>query len=218
MLFSWSGGKDSALALYESLATEKYEIVALLTTITRDYDRISMHGVRRILLEKQAESIGIPLEEVYISKNATNQEYEARMKEVMRKYKNRGISGVIFGDIFLEDVRNYREERLSRIGMKGIFPLWHRDTTDLAHRFIDDGFKAIVTAVDTKFLDRRFVGREYNEEFLNDLPPGADPCGEDGEFHSFVYDGPIFHSRISFEIGEIVFRENRFYFCDLVPV
>ncbi len=217
VLVSWSGGKDSAMALYQ-LQNSDYEIDALLTTITRDYDRISMHGVRSVLLERQAQSLGIPLEKVYISKHATNEEYEAKMKDVMLKYRDRGVVSVVFGDIFLEDVRRYREKNLAKIGMNGIFPLWKKDTRKLAFQFIKLGFKAIVAMVDTKFLDGSFVGREYNEEFLNDLPGNVDPCGENGEFHSFVYAGPIFQDRVSFKIGRKVLRENRFYYVDLVPV
>ncbi len=213
ILIGWSGGKDSALTLYE--IKESYEVAALLTTVTEDYERISMHGVRATLLEKQAESLGYPLEKVLISKNASNDEYEVKMREVLERYHEK-VSYVAFGDIFLEDVRRYREENLRRIGMKGIFPLWGENTAKLAQKFIDLGFKAIITCVDSKFLDETFVGRIYDEEFLQDLPPNVDPCGENGEFHSFVYDGPIFGSRTSFKVGETVLRDG-FYFCDLVP-
>jgi len=218
VLFSWSGGKDSAMALYELQMAHSYEISALLTVVTEDYDRISMHGVRRILLERQADSLGYPLEKILISKNASNEEYESKMRDVLVKYRETGVSSVVFGDIFLEDVRRYREDRLAKIGMKGIFPLWKRDTTKLANTFINLGFKAIVTCVDSNVLDKRFVGRVYNKQFLRELPPNVDPCGENGEFHSFVYDGPIFRRKISFVIGDIVLRDNRFYFCDLIPV
>ena len=218
VLFSWSGGKDSAMALYELQMAHSYEISALLTVVTEDYDRISMHGVRRILLERQADSLGYPLEKILISKNASNEEYESKMQDVLVKYRETGVSSVVFGDIFLEDVRRYREDRLAKIGMKGIFPLWKRDTTKLANTFINLGFKAIVTCVDSNVLDKRFVGRVYNKQFLRELPPNVDPCGENGEFHSFVYDGPIFRRKISFVIGDIVLRDNRFYFCDLIPV
>ncbi|RLI82155.1 diphthine--ammonia ligase [Archaeoglobales archaeon] len=213
VLIGWSGGKDSALTLYE--IEKSYEVAALLTTVTEDYERISMHGVRVALLEKQAESLGYPLEKILISKNASNEEYEAKMLEVLEKYRGRA-SYVAFGDIFLEDVRKYREENLKRANMKGIFPLWGRDTAKLAQNFIDFGFKAIIICVDSKFLDESFVGRIYDENFLQELPPNVDPCGENGEFHSFVYDGPIFKSRIYFKVGEIVLRD-RFYFCDLIP-
>lgn len=218
VLVAWSGGKDSAMALYELLASNDYKVVALLTTVTEDYDRISMHGVRSALLEAQAESLGIPLEKVYITKDSSNEEYEARMKERLTYYKSKGVSSVAFGDIFLEDLRRYREGNLSKIGMKGIFPIWKKETRALAHRFIDLGFKAIVSCVDLKVLEKRFVGRIFDGGFSSELPSGVDPCGENGEFHSFVYDGPIFRKGISFRKGEVVLRGERFWYCDLVPI
>lgn len=218
VLFTWSGGKDSAMALYKLLESRDYEVVALLTTLTREYGRVSMHGVREVLLEEQADSIGLRLEKIYIARGSSNEDYDARMREALTRYRRLGVSAVAFGDILLEDVRRYREESLSKIGMKALFPIWGRDTAKLAREFIDLGFKAIVTCVDSKSLDRRFVGRIYDEEFLRDLPTGVDPCGENGEFHTFVYDGPIFRRRIRFRVGRIVFRDNRFYFCDLIPV
>lgn len=218
VIFTWSGGKDSAIALYELNRTHSYKISALLTTVTEDFDRISMHGVRRILLEQQAESLGLPLERVYITKNASNDEYVAKMRDKLMDYQSRGVLSVCFGDIFLEDLRKYREKNLSKIGMKGIFPIWKRDTTELAHTLIDLGFKAVITCVDSNVLDKKFVGRIYDKQFLHELPYSVDPCGENGEFHSFVYDGPIFRERIRFATGDIVLRDNRFYFCDLIPV
>lgn len=218
ILVSWSGGKDSALALYEIIKTDSYEIVGLLTTVTRDYDRISIHGVRRILVEQQAESLGFPLEKVFISKKASMDEYESEMQEVLAKYLTAGVSSVVFGDAFLEDVRRYREDNLLKVGMKGIFPIWKRDTHELARTFIKLGFKAVITCVDSKVLDKKFVGRVFNEQFLSELPLSVDPCGENGEFHSFVYDGPLFKQEISYTIGQVVLRENRFYYCDLIPV
>jgi len=218
IIFTWSGGKDSAMALYELQRTHSYEVSALLTTITEDYERISMHGVRRILLERQADSLGLSLEKVFISKNTSNEEYESKMQEALIKYRATGVSSVVFGDIFLEDLRKYREDNLSKVDMKGIFPIWKRDTTELAHTFIDLGFKAVVTCVDSNVLDKKFVGRVFDEQFLSELPSTVDPCGENGEFHSFVYDGPIFRERIAFTMGDIVLRDNRFYFCDLIPV
>ena len=215
VLFSWSGGKDSALALYEICKTGKYEISALLTTVTEDYDRVSMQGVRRVLLEKQTESLGYNLEKIFISKKSSNEEYEFKMRGVLERYLTLGVSHVVFGDVFLEDVRRYRDENLDKLGMKGIYPLWKLDTTDLAHRFIDLGFKAIITCVDSKTLDRKFVGKLFDEQFLSELPPKVDPLGENGEFHSFVYEGPIFRERISYTRGEVVLRDNRFYYCDL---
>jgi len=218
VLFTWSGGKDSVMALYELQKAGDYEISALLTTVTKDYDRISMHGVRRVLLEQQADSLGYSLEQVFISKNASNEEYEAKMREILEKYVKAGISTVVFGDIFLEDVRKYREENLSKIGMKAVFPIWKRNTTELTHTFIALGFKAVITCVDSKVLDKRFVGRRFDERFLSELPSNVDPCGENGEFHSFVYDGPIFRESLLYELGEVVLRDNRFYFCDLIPL
>jgi uncharacterized protein (TIGR00290 family) len=217
VLFTWSGGKDSAMGLYELQKTRGYEISALLTTVTKDYDRISMHGVRRILLEQQANSLNYHLEQVFISKSASNEEYEAKMQEVLEKYLEIGVSAVTFGDIFLEDVRKYREENLSKKGLKAIFPIWKRNTSELARTFIDLGFKAVITCVDSKVLDKGFVGRRFDERFLSELPSNVDPCGENGEFHSFVYDGPIFRERLLYDLGEVVFRDNRFYFCDLIP-
>jgi uncharacterized protein (TIGR00290 family) len=216
VLMSWSGGKDSALALAEALKSKHYEIAALLTTVTKDYDRISMHGVRRSLLKRQAESLGLRLEEVFITKNASNAEYDSNMRDVLSKYKESGIDAVVIGDIFLEDVRKYRENKLNLLDMHGIFPIWNVETRELIARFISEGFKAITTCVDTKVLGKEFVGRELNHAFLSELPDGVDPCGENGEYHSFVYDGPIFNRRIPITIGEKVLRDNRYYFCDLV--
>jgi len=176
-----------------------------------------MHGVRRVLLEQQAVSLDYPLCQVLISKSSSNEEYEARMQEALEKYKSSGVSSVAFGDIFLEDLRKYRETNLSKIGMRATFPIWKRESFELARTFIALGFKAVVTCVDSKALDKRFVGRLFDEQFLSELPSDVDPCGENGEFHSFVFDGPMFRKKVSFEPGEIVLRDNRFYFCDLLP-
>jgi uncharacterized protein (TIGR00290 family) len=217
VILSWSGGKDSALALYELEKTESYEIAALLTTVAQEYDRISMHGVQRILLERQAECLGFPLEKVFISKDSSNEDYESKMREVLAKYVTAGVRSAVFGDIFLEDLRRHREDNLSKMGMKGIFPIWRRDTRELAHTFIDLGFSAVITCVDSSVLDKTFIGRAFDESFLSQLPSTVDPCGENGEFHSFVYDGPIFREPILHTKGEVVLRENRFYYCDLTP-
>jgi uncharacterized protein (TIGR00290 family) len=217
VLFTWSGGKDSAMSLYELEKDGRYEIVSLLTSVTEDYDRISMHGVRRVLLQQQAQSLGLPLEMLYITRNSSNEEYEAKMKDKLLQYKSQGVSSVVFGDIFLEDLRKYRENNLAQVGMKGIFPIWKRDTSELAHTFIDLDFKAVITCVDSQSLDGKFAGRYFDNEFLSELPPKVDPCGENGEFHSFVYDGPIFRERIRFRRGKVVLRDNRFYFRDLIP-
>jgi uncharacterized protein (TIGR00290 family) len=217
VILSWSGGKDSAMALYELKKTQKYEIVALLTTISQDYDRISMHGIRRVLLEQQAQSLGLALEKVLISKDISDKDYDSKMGEVLGKYLAGGVRFVGFGDIFLEDLRKRREKNLSKIGMQGIFPLWKRATAELARTFINLGFKAVVSCVDSNILDKGFVGRAFDKQFLSELPPNVDPSGENGEFHSFVYDGPIFREKIPYELGEIVLKENRFYYCDLTP-
>jgi uncharacterized protein (TIGR00290 family) len=218
VICAWSGGKDSALALHEAIKSGRYDVRALLTTVTEDYDRISMHGVRSELLEKQASAIGIGLEKVFISKNGSNDEYEAKMRQALEKQAALGVSGVIFGDIFLEDLKKYREDKLSAVKMKGIFPIWKANTAALANKFLDHGFRAVITCVDTKVMPREFAGRQFDESFLYDRPSGVDPCGENGEFHSFVYDGPIFRERVNFTLGDTVMRENRFCYRDILPV
>ena len=216
-LVCWSGGKDSAIALYEIQKSKRCEILSLLTTITEGYDRISMHGVPRILAEQQAQSLGLPIEEVYISKTSSNEEYESKMRDVLIRFKQVGVSSVVFGDVFLAEVRKYREDNLSRLGLKGLFPVWGRDTAELIRSFISLGFQAVITCVNTKVLDKRFLGRMLDEQFLAELPPGVDPGGENGEFHSFVFNGPIFKEGIGYTLGELVLRDS-FYFCDLLPV
>jgi uncharacterized protein (TIGR00290 family) len=214
---SWSGGKDSALAFRELSRDPRYEVRSLLTTVTEGYDRISMHGVRISLLDQQAKAVGLPLVKVAIPQSANNEQYESRMREVLARERANGVTTVGFGDIFLEDIRRYREEKLSQVGMKAIFPIWKRDTRELALEFINAGFLAILTCVDSKQLDSSFVGRTFDRSLLGDLPSKVDPCGENGEFHTFVYAGPIFSQPISVRKGEIVLRENRFYYCDLLP-
>lgn len=216
VLFCWSGGKDSALALHTLVQRDDVRVAALLTTVTEGYERISMHGVRRELLWRQAESIGLPLQEVLIPPHCVNPVYEARMEEALRKFWNEGVRRAAFGDIFLEDLRAYREKNLARIGMSAIFPIWKRDTRELADEFCKKGFRAVTVCVDGKMLDRRFSGRELNEQFLRDLPAGVDPCGENGEFHTFVFDGPVFRESVRWTRGEVVERDG-FYFCDLIP-
>jgi uncharacterized protein (TIGR00290 family) len=215
ILLAWSSGKDSAMAFHVLQQLKDYTILALLTTITEDYDRVSMHGVRRALVEKQVEAMGCQLEIVRIPKDCDNEEYESLMRACLEKYKQHGVSAVAFGDLFLEDIRKYREENLAKIGMKAVFPIWTKYTKGLAASFASSRFKAVITCVDTKRLDASFCGREYGKEFLADLPATVDPCGENGEFHSFVYEGPIFNKKIEFQKGEIVLRDNRFCFCDL---
>lgn len=216
LVVSWSGGKDSTLALNEILNNTDYEVHTLITTVTEGYDRISIHGVRNELLEKQVQSIGLPLHKVSIPKDSKNEKYESALKKVLLKFKNEGINEIVFGDIFLEDVKKYRDELLDRLDMKGVYPIWKKDSKELARKFIEHGFKAVTTCVDFQQIDKKFVGREYDSGFLNDLPGTADPCGENGEFHTFVYDGPLFNEKISFNKGEVVLRDNRFYYCDLI--
>ena len=216
LLFCWSGGKDSAMALYEIKKNHEYEVVSLLTTITEDYDRISMHGVRRLLVEQQARSLDIPLHKVFIPKSCSNEEYGAKMSEALIKFKQDGVEAVAFGDIFLEEVRKYREDNLAQLNMKGVFPIWGRNSAELVRSFISLGFKAVVSCINTKVLDKKFLGRQLDEDFINELPPDIDPCGENGEFHTFVYDGPIFKQEIGYNRGESVLRDS-FYFCDLIP-
>jgi uncharacterized protein (TIGR00290 family) len=211
---AWSGGKDSALAL-GALRREGTTVAALLTTFTDDYDRVSMHGVRRALVRDQAAVAGIPLVEVGIPAGCVNEVYAARMEAAFRSPPLEELDAVASGDLFLEDVRAYREERLASAGKSALFPLWGRDTAALARSFIEDGYEAYVVCVDTSMLDASFAGRKYDTSLLNDLPPGIDPCGENGEFHSFVYAGPCFDRPVPCQVGEQVLREG-FAFADLV--
>jgi uncharacterized protein (TIGR00290 family) len=216
ILFCWSGGKDSAMALHTLLQQKQFEVVALLTTVTEGYDRIAMHGVRRELLRRQAESLRLPLHEVCIPPQCVNPVYEARMEEALRLFYDQGVRRIAFGDIFLEDLRAYREKNLARVGMNALFPIWKRDTRELIRYFHAKRFRAIAACVDPTILDPSFAGRELDESFFRDLPPNADPCGENGEFHTFVFDGPIFQSPIPVRTGEVVNRDG-FVFCDLLP-
>ncbi|WP_289666201.1 diphthine--ammonia ligase [Flavobacterium panacagri] len=206
-LFNWSSGKDSALALYKILQNPDYKIEYLLTSVNQQYQRISMHGVRVELLQAQAESIGIPLKIMEIPEMPTMEVYENVMMETLTELKNEGIKYSVFGDIFLEDLRLYREKQLEKIGFKGVFPIWKVSTKDLIWEFISLGFKTIVVCVNEKYLGKSFVGRIIDEDFINDLPENVDVCGENGEFHTFAFDGPIFSKPIDFEIGEIVYRK-----------
>ena len=212
----WSGGKDSAMALH-LLRASGYDVRVLLTTVTQDYERISIHGVRRVLLEQQAQALGVPLEIAPIPPSCSNDDYERSLGEALARCRSRDVSCVAAGDIFLEDVRLYREAVLLRHGMNAMFPLWGRDTSELAHTFIASGFRAVLTCVDTHALDQNFAGRAFDEQLLHDLPAGVDPCGENGEFHSFVWDGPDFRQEVRYVAGEKVLRDNRFAFCDLLP-
>ena len=217
VLLCWSGGKDSAMALHTLLQQQKFRVAALLTTVTEGYDRISMHGVRRELLLQQAESIGLPLHEVRIPPQCVNPIYEARMEQALRLFYDQGVRKVAFGDIFLEDLRAYREKNLARIGMAALFPIWKRDTRELIRHFQVQRFRAIAVCVDPKVLGASFAGHELDDSFSRDLPSNADPCGENGEFHTFVFDGPIFRWPVSVRTGEVVHRDG-FVFCDLLPI
>jgi len=216
VLFCWSGGKDSAMALEALRQDPTMSVTALLATVTEGYERISMHGVRRELLAQQAESLGLALDEVRIPPQCVNPIYEARMEEALRAHYENGVRRVAFGDIFLEDLREYREKNLARIGMTAIFPIWKRDTRELARELVARGYRAITVCVDGKVLDSSFAGRMLDEAFFRDLPAQADPCGENGEFHTFVFDGPGFRRPVPFSVGEVVARDG-FYFCDLIP-
>jgi len=216
ILLSWSGGKDSCLALWELRRAAGLSVATLLTTVTRDYDRISMHGVRCELLQRQAASLGLPLEQVYISKGAGNADYEAALGQALSRHRALGIEQVAFGDLFLEEIRAYRQKLLAAHGMTGMYPIWGRDTPRLAREFIELGFRGVVVCVDPAKLDARFAGRVMDASFLADLPADVDPCGENGEFHTFVFDGPLFTEPVRFSTGEVVNRDG-FWFCDLLP-
>jgi uncharacterized protein (TIGR00290 family) len=215
-LLSWSGGKDSALTLHRMLAERTHRVDGLLTTVTDEYDRISMHGVRAALLEAQARAAGVPLRVARIPRDCPNDRYEAVTRGAFASYATEGGEQVAFGDLFLEDVRAYRERLLAPLPLAPAFPLWGEDTHLLARRFIELGFRAVLVCVDPRQIDPAFCGREYDAALLDELPPTADPCGENGEFHTFVYDGPIFREPVAIRRGEIVERGG-FWFCDLVP-
>ncbi len=212
---AWSGGKDSALALW-TLRREGTEPVALLTTFTGDYDRVSMHGVRRELVRAQAEAAGLPLVEVDIPATCPNEVYEARMAAALEAPPLDGVGTIAFADLFLEDIRAYREARLAAAGRQALFPIWGRETDDLAREFVHAGFEAVLACVDPAQLDPSFAGRSFDRVLLAGLPDGADPCGENGEFHTFVHAGPIFERPIPVELGEAVIRDG-FAFRDLLP-
>jgi uncharacterized protein (TIGR00290 family) len=215
-LLSWSTGKDSAWTLYTLRQNRKTEVVGLLTTINQVYERVAMHAVRLKLLQAQAEAAGLPLLLINIPYPCSNQEYEAAMYKAINQAKEQGVEEIAFGDLFLQDIRAYREAKMEGTGINPTFPIWGIDTKLLAKEIINSGLRAVVTCVDPKKLDRSFAGREYNQNFLNDLPEGIDPCGEHGEFHTFAYDGPMFKSPVLIEVGEIVERDG-FIFADILP-
>lgn len=236
---NWSSGKDSALALYHTQQDKSFRVEKLLTTINADVDRVTMHGVRKELLLQQAEEIGLPMMISELGAETSMEDYNRKMQEATDSLKNEGFTHSIFGDIFLEDLKSYREEQLKSIGLKAVFPLWKRDTRELLTEFVELGFKAIVVCTNSKYLDDSFCGRIIDKNFMTSLPDTVDPCGENGEFHTFVFDGPIFKDPVKFKIGEKVNRsykpaendddncfqdsddsswDTEFCFCDLIPV
>ncbi len=236
-VFNWSGGKDSALALHYILQEKKYEIQTLLTSINGTNNRVSMHGVRAELLRRQAKVLNLPLQELHLPENPTMEIYNKLLTETNNKLKAKKITHSIFGDIFLEDLKIYREQQLKKVGLQAHFPLWKRNTKELVHEFIDLGFKTIVVCTKANVLGKEFVGEIITKDFLKELPKNVDPCGENGEFHTFVFDAPIFKNPINFSIGEKVYKtyeapkkkedtcfsstpntaEMGFHFCDLIP-
>lgn len=229
-IFCWSGGKDSALALYKVLQENKFEVVALLTTLNENFRRISMHGVREILVDQQVVSIGLPLIKMYVNEG-TNKEYEKNMEALLLQYKAKGVTKIIFGDIFLNDLREYREKNLAKVGLTAEFPLWKKDTSELVDEFLKLGFKTITCCVNDAYLSSEEVGVEINKKFVEKLPANVDPCGENGEFHTFCYEGPIFKMPLKFKIGKKVYKPLKiktdhtaaipttkgFWYCDLLP-
>lgn len=239
IIFCWSSGKDSALALNRILQDGRYEVAALLTTCNEYFQRVSMHGVRLELLEQQAASIGLPLEKVFVSQRSSNEEYQQKMAARLLAYKSRGVTGCAFGDIFLENLKRWREENLAKIGLHGIFPIWKNDSRDLIREFIALGFGSVICCVNDAYLDETSVGRNIDADFISSLPADVDPCGENGEFHSFAFAGPLFKTPVRFTVGERVYRPvevthptganssyvgpsnsrhaKGFWFCDLLP-
>lgn len=213
-LLSWSSGKDSAWSLHVLRGMGQFEVAGLLTTVNETYERVAMHAVRLELLEAQADAAGVSLWQVPIPYPCSNEHYEEAMRAAVERARSEAIAAMAFGDLFLEDIRAYREARLQNTGVRPIFPIWARPTLDLAREMIAGGLRARVTCVDPKQLDASFAGREFDAAFLADLPPGVDPCGERGEFHTFAYDGPMFRRPIPIRSGEIVTRDG-FVFADL---
>jgi len=227
-IFNWSSGKDSAMALYKVLQEKHFEIKSLFTTVNGKNDRVSMHGVRTELLDKQAESIGLPLYKLFLPEMPSMEDYNHLVGEAMADFMAQGVRYSIFGDIFLEDLKKYREEQLKQAGMEAVFPLWGRPSAELMKEYLNCGFKAIVVCVNEKYLDSSFAGRIIDQTFMDDLPAGIDPCGENGEYHSFVFDGPVFRKPVHFTVGEVVHKnyppadasanyDTGFYYCDLLP-
>lgn len=216
-LMSWSSGKDSAWALYNLQQDPEIDLVGLFCTVNKEFNRVAMHGVRVELLQKQAQSIGLPLEILEIPNPCSNSEYEAVMSEFVDRAKSSKIERFAFGDLFLEDIRHYREEKLKDSGISPIFPIWGIPTDMLIREMISGGLKTVITCIDPKQISKEFVGKELDESFLSKLPKNIDPCGENGEFHSFVFDGPMFKEKIEIRVGDIVQRDN-FIFADILLV
>lgn len=214
-LLSWSTGKDSAWALYQLQQDPKIDVVGLFCTVNQEFNRVAMHGVRRELLELQAERVGLPLEVIAIPYPCSNNEYEMRMTRFIDQVRADNVDFCAFGDLYLEDVRQYRENNLNNTGITPIFPLWRKSTAEISSEMINNGLRAIVTCIDPKRMSETFVGREYNKSFLQDIPVEVDPCGENGEFHSFAFDGPMFREPINVSAGETVHRDG-FVFSELL--
>ncbi|ALC91369.1 hypothetical protein AM500_17365 [Bacillus sp. FJAT-18017] len=212
---SWSGGKDSCFALYKVLQSGNYIVDSLFTTIVEEDHRISSHGVKESLLEKQADSLGLPLRKMYVPRECPNHVYQEKMASMLESLKKDGVTSVVFGDIFLEDIKEYREHTVNKHGLKGVFPLWNEDTEEIIKEFISLGFQTITTCIDSEKLGSEFLGRLLDWDFLKALPPTADPCGENGEFHTFCFAGPIFKTNVEFTIGSKL-ENGRFHYCDLI--
>ena len=220
VLVSWSGGKDCALAMYDTLVTGEYQVVGLLTTVREDSDRVDLHDVRCSLIERQAQALGVPWEKVLVSSTTSNADYDPNLVQTFRRYKDSGLTSVVFGDIFREDLRRYRTLNLARLGLKALFPLWKRDNLQIMESLISLGFRAIVTSINTRRLRDWFLGRTIDRKFLLRFPNSANVCGEYGEYHTFVYDGPIFESAVAYTVGDTVQRRDDFHhfrYCDLMP-
>lgn len=238
-IFNWSGGKDSSLCLHHVLQNREYKVEKLITTLSGPTQRVSMHGVRQELLQQQAQSIGLPLQQIFLPENTSMSTYDEVMEISMREQQQQGITHAIFGDINLEDLRAYREKQLEKVNLRAVFPLWNRPTKELVQEFLQLGFKAVVVCVNERLLDASFAGRILDEAFLQDLPANVDPAGENGEFHTFVFDGPIFSKPVSYTLGDSVLKtyapaaspdddcfkqeekpvfDNAFWFQDLLPV
>ncbi|MGV3561557.1 Dph6-related ATP pyrophosphatase [Larkinella arboricola] len=227
-IISWSGGKDAALALFFCQQSARYEVVGLLTNVNEPLGRVSMHGVRTDLIEAQAEALGIPLYTLKLSGDVSMETYSNAVRQSLTEFRKQGVTHVIYGDIFLEDLRQYREQQLGEVGLQGVFPLWQRDSASLIREFCASGFKAVLVCINAKLLPESWAGRELDETVLPELPSSVDPCGENGEYHSFVYDGPIFTGPVQFQKGETIRRsyaastqtddqwDTEFIFQDLV--